>query len=609
MQGHSYAKRVFIIISALLVSFISVPQTSYAATGDLDTYLNLEANTSSSHRYAISASHSASHLTNAFTWEVWLYPTNACTSMYCHIFAKENEYVLGVVNGTFQYALNGTGGGWVWVDTTITARLNTWQHVALTRPASTAAVTFYVNGIPVYTANSAGTLATGNFADTSYNFQIGARTSNVSNADHIAAQSFIGSLDELKFWRTARTQAQIQSDMSTYGPRNDNDLQLYFDFNDVSGTTLENKASGATSSSSLTLKNSPTISSLIATSISGGNSIVRFPRTYLSANGFVLPVGVSAVSALVVGGGGGGGSNVGNGGSGGGGYLISNFATNSTSRVEAKVGTGGAGGRVASAGTTSYDGTTLIDGQTGETSTLTISASSFSGGGGTGGQTIWSNNLCMGSVENLASSVAGSGSGSGGTAYTGGLGGTRSGTQTTANGKAGFTSSITGSSNNYSGGGGSGSWSGYIQGNGANSIGGNGNGAHGVNGTGSGGGGNAAGCAVGGNGGSGLIILSFAAYSGALSVPASATFRTTATLTATLSTSGKVTFFEKGKVISTCKNVPTITSATITATCSWKPSTHGPVSLSARFLGTGAESFPSTLAASQSVVSKRTTQR
>lgn len=599
------------MVSFVALTVIGLPmESAVAATGDTDTYLNLEANTASSHRYAISASHGASHLTNAFTWEIWLNPTNACTSIYCHIFAKENEYVLGVVNGTYQYALNGTAGGWVWIDTTIAARINTWQHVALSRAASTNAVNFYVNGNLVYSSSSAGTLGTGNFADTSFNFQIGARTANVSNADQTPAQSYIGSLDELKFWKTARTQSQIQSDMSTYGPTNDSNLQLYFDFNDVTGTTLENKASGATSSSNLTLKNSPSLTSLVSTNVSSGNSIVTFPRTYLSANGYVLPVGVKTLSALVVGGGGGGGNNVGNGGSGGGGYLISNFSASSTSLFSIRVGTGGAGGRNAAAGTTTYDGTTLMDGQVGEISTLTISSTSFSGGGGSGGQTIWSTNYCGSSGEDLSASTAGTGSGNGGTSYSGGLGGTRSGSgSTNRDGKSGFTSSITGTSTNYSGGGGSGAWSGYAQGSGANSIGGNGNGSNGVNGTGSGGGGNAAGCAVGGNGGSGVVILSYSAYSGDLATPSTAVYRSITTLTATVSTSGKVTFYEKGKVISTCKNISTVISSTTTATCSWKPSAHGVTTVSARFTATGGASYPATLTAQQLVVAKRTNTR
>ena len=591
-----------------MLSILSPFSIAQAAAGDTDTYFNLEANTTSSHRYAIGAPNSAAHLDNAFTWEIWLKPTNLCSGVYCHVFAKENEYVLGVVNGTFQFALNGTGGGWVWIDSGISVRLNVWQHVSLSRAANTNLVTMYLNGKSVYT-NTAGHLGTGAFANTSYNFQIGARTSNVSDATWTPAQSYIGSLDELKFWKTTRTQAEIQSDMTTYGPTNDSNLQLYYDFNDVSGTSLENKASGASSSSTLTLKNSPTISSLINSNINSGNLVVSIPRTYISANGYRLPVGISSVSLLAVGGGGGGGNNVGNGGSGGGGYYISNYSVNSSATLILKVGTGGAGGRATAAGTLTYDGTFRVDGQDGETTTATINSTSFIGGGGGGGQTIWSNNVCGGSGEDFSTSIGGTGLGSGGTAFTGGLGGTRSATQSTTNGKSGFTSSITGTTTNYSGGGGSGAWSGYIQGNGANSIGGNGNGSHGSDGTGSGGGGNASGCAVGGNGGNGIIILSFSAYTGELSMPVSPVYRTSSSIVATVSAPGVVSFYEKGKVISSCKKVATVSSTTVTATCSWKPSAHGVTTVSARFTATGGASYPATLTAPNLVVTKRTNSR
>jgi hypothetical protein len=48
------------------------------------------------------------------------------------------------------------------------------------------------------------------------------------------------------------------------------------------------------------------------------------------------------------------------------------------------------------------------------------------------------------------------------------------------------------------------------------------------------------------------------------------------TLTATLSTPGKTTFYAMGKTIPGCKN---ILWATTTATCSWKPAIHGSVAI------------------------------
>jgi hypothetical protein len=49
-------------------------------------------------------------------------------------------------------------------------------------------------------------------------------------------------------------------------------------------------------------------------------------------------------------------------------------------------------------------------------------------------------------------------------------------------------------------------------------------------------------------------------------------YRSTYTLTATLSTPGQTTFYSDNKAISGCKNKITTTT---TATCSWKPSRHG----------------------------------
>jgi hypothetical protein len=600
--------RFLLTLSLLPIIWIATPLSSAtAATGDTDTYFNLEANTASVNNYAIAIQDSAFHFNNAFTWEMWIYPTSDCSGIFCHITAKEEEYVFGIVDKTFRYALNGTGGGWVWIDTTIVPRINTWQHVTLTRAANINSVTLWVNGQAVYTG-AAGALGTGNFATATTNFQVGARTGNFNSLTATPAQSYQGSIDELKMWNVARTQSEIQSDMHNYGPTNNAAVQVYFDFNDSSGSTIVNKASGAGAGSTLTVKNSPAFTALATSSVSSGTKIIKFPRTYLSANGWKPPVGISSLNALAVGGGGGGGNNVGNGGGGGGGYAISNLSVSNASTFGIKVGTGGTGGRNIIAGTLTYDGTTLMDGQSGESSIATIKGSSYTGGGGGGGDTIWSNNVCGGAGQLSQAGAAGTGSGTGGTAYTGGLGGAVSGTQATANGKTGFTTSIT--SGTYgSGGGAGGAWSGNVTGNGADSQGGTGNGSNGLNQTGSGGGGNQAGCAVGGNGGSGIVIFTFTAYSGEPVSITNATFRTATTVSVNVSEVGKVSFFAFGKIIPGCRSRPTVTSATITASCTWKPSRRGPVPITAKFVPTSAPSSIANINVGSVFVANRTGKR
>ena len=61
-----------------------------------------------------------------------------------------------------------------------------------------------------------------------------------------------------------------------------------------------------------------------------------------------------------------------------------------------------------------------------------------------------------------------------------------------------------------------------------------------------------------------------------------ATYRAAITITAVVSVASKVTFYLNGKVIPGCKSVRTTGSApSAQATCSWRPSNRGPVTLSA----------------------------
>jgi hypothetical protein len=437
-------------------------------------------------------------------------------------------------------------------------------------------------------------------------------TNDVNDINASPLYPFIGNIDEVKVWQTARTQAQIISDAHSYGPTNDSNLKIYYDFNDVSGSSLVNRASGADASTTLTLKNSPSFTPIETSTVSAGTKVVKFPRSYISANGWKPPLGVSSINLLAVGGGGGGGNNVGNGGGGGGGYQINNVAVSSSSNINVKVGTGGNGGRRIIAGTLTYDGTTLMDGQRGDSSVATIDGANFVGGGGGGGDTIWKNNLCGGDASgvNLVNGAAGVGSGSGGSAFTGGLGGAVNASTSISDGATGWTSTITGSSRYYgSGGGAGGGWNGYVTGSGANSQGGAGTGVDGLNLTGSGGGGNAAGCVVGGKGGSGVVIFVFNAFGAVANAINSAVYRTPTTITATVSEAGKVTFYAMGKVIPGCKSRATVTSSTISATCTWRPSQRNTVPITAKFSPAASPANLVTIDFGSIRVSARTGQR
>ena len=86
-------------------------------------------------------------------------------------------------------------------------------------------------------------------------------------------------------------------------------------------------------------------------------------------------------------------------------------------------------------------------------------------------------------------------------------------------------------------------------------------------------------------------------------------YRQPTTLIITVNVPGKVTFKHQGKNIVGCIKVPTVTSSTITATCSWKPSVKKYVSLTAVFVPTSAAYATSNAAAIRPLVVARSGTR
>ena len=468
-------------------------------------------NLNGSSQYAAATSDvSGFDIANAITLEAWIYPTGA--SCNGNIAGKATSYFMYCVNGTLAYAMGGASS-WSGVSTGITIPTNEWHHVAFTRAASTASANVYFNGNLVYsgTADGAGASALTDSGAPNL-FNIGARNGSTT--------FFTGRIDEVKLWNVARTQAQVQSDLKTYGGSLSDGLVAYYDFNDQSGATLMNRSTGGSSALDLTLFNSPALTSaeIFETSTVQAYTVVKFMRSFLVAGaGWLSPAAPKRIQYFVVGGGGGGGNNVGGGGAGGGNYKVTNSSLLTNTRVSITVGVGGYGG-LYSAGSLTVDGTTRMDGQNGDSSTVTVGANTYIGGGGSGGQTYWSTNFCGGSGVPSTYSTAGSFSGTGGIGTSGGLGGSPSGTSSVANGKTGYADSITGTSSFYGAGGGAGFWTGdggKVAGTGANSIAGNGGSANGVVGasatknTGAGGGGGGSGCAMGGRGSSGIVVLRY----------------------------------------------------------------------------------------------------
>ena len=310
-------------------------------------------------------------ISNAITIEAWVYPTGSSCGGY--IVVKTFSYYLYCTAGILHYLLvRSNDGGGSGVSTGITIPTNQWTHIAMTRATNASTASIYIDGILQFSGASA---ATAGLYNSSNLLAIGAQDS--------AANFFNGQIDEVKLWNVARSASEVKSDLKTYGGALSSNLVAYYDFNDLYGTSLVNRSTGGSSTLNLTVVNSPTISSTaIFTSTTASPYVTHvFTRTYLSASGWRVPVGITKAKVLAVGGGGAGGTaDNGSGGGGGGGQVNAQVNTLISGVVSIQIGTGGVRARNV--------GTRVAGGNGEATSFTPSSGSAITASGGSGGASI-----------------------------------------------------------------------------------------------------------------------------------------------------------------------------------------------------------------------------
>jgi hypothetical protein len=563
------------------------PDSSFAAVGDVDSYLALNG----TNQYVDVAQGTDFIPRDSYTAEAWFNPSSiTCTysgSTGCSIISHPADFNLMIGDSTIRVELGFNGSmGSTSISTGINPVANTWQHIALVKNGS--AVAIYLNGSAIATSVISGYTSA---ATSGNSFRIGYDS---------YSRYFPGAIDEVRFYSTAITQAQIRTDMVTWGPISSSGLVAYYDFNDASGSKISNKVSGSTTATELTLRNSPSYSSVESTTVTGLYTSVSFGRSYLTSNGgWKIPNGVSSADVLVVGGGGGGsGGNTnpgvcesGGGGGGGGGQVrtLTSQSLTQGSVVAVQVGAGGAGGAGGVSGS--------VFGKSGATGFQSNFNSLLSTGGSGGGTTTTNCKASPGGASgsgtfvggSAAAGNAGGGGGGGGNSAVGGDGST-SPSSTGGNGGNGSSSSVTG--NTYGGGGGGGINEYIAGGNSTVGTGGSGGGGVGKVGfsnaspnTGGGGGGGTGGGggsgSVGGFGASGIVVIKF--IQGALvnnfalaGAATSAVYRAPININFSVTQQSRVTFMLNGKTLPGCANRLTTGSGTSwSVDCSWKPSLHG----------------------------------
>ncbi len=336
---------------------------------------------------------------DSFTIEAWIYPTNACAATRCTIAAREGAFRFTYLANKISFVFwNGGSAPWQ-NDTYGSIPLNQWSHVALTKNGTTYKT--YINGslFNTYTLTYAP-----NSGLTSSFF--------VGSINTTGNEYFIGSIDELKVWKTDRS-SSISGDMNS----NENaasGLVGYWNFNEGKETTSYNQVLSAPSGTDLAMGNANYWDSTLisSTTVSNPYTIKKFMRSYITASGgWTVPQNVTAASILVIGGGGGGGTRVGGGGGGGGFSHIQRVSLLPNQSEAIQVGQGGFGAN-----------RSLGDwrGQSGQDSYFGNKVRSAGGGGGAGYDTAGNNTnhdgISGGSGGGASASTASGGSGSPGSA-------------------------------------------------------------------------------------------------------------------------------------------------------------------------------------------------
>jgi RHS repeat-associated protein len=135
----------------------------------------------------------ALRLNTTMSMEAWIYPTANQDGI---ILNKENEYEMQrFADGSIQCAFQNSSPGWAWINTGVSAPLNTWSHIAITY--DNGVVTTYLNG------KQAGTVVQGTGAISSAfggEFWIGARS--------CCGYYFLGAIDEVHVWNTVHPPAR-----------------------------------------------------------------------------------------------------------------------------------------------------------------------------------------------------------------------------------------------------------------------------------------------------------------------------------------------------------------------------------------------------------------
>jgi uncharacterized repeat protein (TIGR02543 family) len=170
-------------------------------------------------------------LGNTFTEEAWVYPSETDDAYHGiignQIIAESSTRAPGIWVYDYNKVHMGFGSGTDWcnlIDPDAVLTTDEWNHIAAVYDGNTYYL--YINGVlkAQKTLNATP-------CNTPVRF--------IGKVDNF----FNGQLDEVKLWNTARTQAEIRSDMHSHPSSSETCLVGYWNFDEGSGSTASNSSS------------------------------------------------------------------------------------------------------------------------------------------------------------------------------------------------------------------------------------------------------------------------------------------------------------------------------------------------------------------------------
>lgn len=182
----------------------------------------------------------ALQITGDMTIEMWLKPANFSQrrNPYGKAYGGEGT-ITQETNGTLNFYW-GQGAGnahpYTGFNSATPLTLNQWNHIAIVRDMTGNSVRWYINGVQTnsMTPPYAGSVS-GNTATIGLNY---------------TGQGYMGEIDEVRIWTTARSTAEIQANMNTVVAPFQSNLAGYWRMDETSGTITD--ASGSNTVSTAT---------------------------------------------------------------------------------------------------------------------------------------------------------------------------------------------------------------------------------------------------------------------------------------------------------------------------------------------------------------------